>query len=130
MKEKILRGIESWFLKLFEIIKKDPLQKTVLIFVLPIIINAMAKAILEFSVLSAIGYYFACIYGFSSALEDPYRVIKWGVGYVIGAIAVKMVFENMIPAFDPNNAVSIVSVLVIGYVVIQFYLKSRELKKS
>jgi hypothetical protein len=130
MTNKISNALSEWFFKIVESIKKDLIHKLVLILVLPIIINAMAKAILEFSWLSMWGYYFACIYGFSSILEDPNRVLKWGVGYVIGAVAVKMIFQNMIPAYNGNDAVSLISVLVIGYVIIAFYLKAYELKRS
>jgi len=126
----IIGLIGKWLLNIWEEIKKDPVRKILLILISPILINAMAEAILDFSWLSMIGYYVACIYGFSKILEDPYRIIKWGVGYVIGAVAVKMIFENLIPVYDSNNFVSIFSAFVIGYVLLMFFLKSRELKNS
>lgn len=127
---KILDAIGEWLLDIFHEIKKDPVRKIIFILISPIIINAMAKTIFDFSLLAMISYYVACIYGFSKILDDNYRIIKWGVGYVIGAVAVKMISENLIPAYDGNNAVSILSVVVIGYVIVMFYLKARELKNS
>jgi hypothetical protein len=129
MWDEILEAVTNWLSEIWEIIKKDP-KVIIWILILPILINAMAKAILDFSLLAMIGYYVACIYGFSKILEDPYRTIKWGVGYVIGAVAIKMIFENMIPAYDSSNAISIISVIIIGYVILMFYLKARELKNS
>ena len=126
----IINLIGEWLFDIWEEIKKDPIRKILLILISPILINAMAKAILDFSWLSTIGYYVACIYGFSKILDDPYQIIKWGVGYIIGAVAVKMIFENLIPAYDGNTFVSIFSVLIIGYVILMFFLKSRELKNS
>lgn len=126
----ILDLIGEWLFDIWEEIKKDPIRKILLILISPILINALAEAIYDFSWLAMTGYYFACIYGFSKILDDPYRIIKWGVGYIIGAVAVKMIFENMIPSYDGNNAVSILSVIVIGYVIIMLYLKARELKNS
>ena len=128
--KSIIDLIGEWLFDIWEEIKKDPVRKILFILISPILINAMAEAILDFSLLSMIGYYVACIYGFSKILDDPYRIIKWGVGYVIGAVAVKMIFENLIPAYDGNNFVSIFSILVIGYVILMFFLKARELKNS
>ncbi|MBS3126093.1 hypothetical protein J4453_01470 [Candidatus Woesearchaeota archaeon] len=127
---KILSAVGVWLLEIFESIRKDPIRKIVLILISPIIINAIAEAILDFSWIATVGYYSACILGFSKILDDPSRVVKWGVGYVIGAVAVKMIVENMIPAYDGNDAVSLISVFVIGYVILAFYLKARELKNS
>lgn len=123
-------AIGNWLLEIWESIKKNPLEKIILIVVSPILIRAMAEAILDFSWFAMVGYYSACIYGFSKILDDPYRIIKWGVGYVIGAVAVRMIFDNMIPAYSGNDAVSLLSVIVIGYVILMFYLKARELKNS
>ncbi len=129
MKELLIREFNKWLKDLYISIKKDPIQKIVLIFISPILIKAMADALLGFGLLTAIGYYVACIYGFSKILDDPYRIIKWGVGYAIGAAVTPLIFSSFWPEIKKGTYVSIFSGLVILYVIVMVWLKARELKK-
>jgi hypothetical protein len=101
-----------------------------LIFISPILIHAMANALLGFGWFTALGYYVACIYGFSKILDDPYRIIKWGGGYAIGASVTPLIFSSFWPQIKEGTYVSIFSGLVIIYVIIMVWLKARELKES
>lgn len=130
MNELIIREFNKWLKDLFRSIKKDPLQKIVLISILPILIHAMANALLDFGWFTALGYYIACIYGFSKILDDPYRIIKWGGGYAIGASVTPLIFSSFLPQITEGTYVSIFSGLIILYVLVMVWLKARELKKS
>lgn len=130
MKELLTRELNNWLKDLFISINKDPLQKIVLILILPFLIHTMAEALLDFGLFTAIGYYVACIYGFSKILDDPYRIIKWGAGYAIGASVAPLIFSSVWPEIKGGTSVSIFSGLVILYVIVMIWLKARELKKS
>jgi len=130
MNELIIHEFNKWLKDLFRSIKKDPLQKIVLIFISPILIHAMANALLGFGWFTALGYYVACIYGFSKILDDPYRIIEWGVGYAIGASVTPLIFSSFWSQIKESTYVSIFSGLVILYVIVMVWLKARELKKS
>ncbi len=130
MNELIIREFKKWLKDLFISIKKDPLQKIVLIFISPILIRAMANALLGFGWFTSLGYCVACIYGFSKILDDPYRIIKWGGGYAIGASVTQLIFSSFWPQIKEGTYISIFSGLVILYVIVMVWLKARELKKS
>lgn len=130
MKELLIRELDKWIKNLIESIKMDPFQKILLIFIFPFLIHAMAEALLDFGLLTTIGYYAACIYGFSKILDDPYRIVKWGVGYAIGASVTPLIFSSVWPEIQKGTYLSIFSGLVILYVVVMIWLKARELKTS
>jgi hypothetical protein len=130
MNELIIREFNKWLKDLFRSIKKDPLQKIVLIVLSLILIPHMANALLGFGWFTALGYYVACIYGFSKILDDPYRIIEWGVGYAIGASVTPLIFSSFWSQIKESTYVSIFSGLVILYVIVMVWLKARELKKS
>lgn len=79
MKDLIKQEFSKWVEKLIKSIKKDPIQKIAIIFILPFLIHAFAEVLIDFGLLTTIGYYVACVYGFSKILDDPYRIIKWGL---------------------------------------------------
>jgi len=60
--------------------------------------------------------------------DEPRRTVAWAVGFVIGAIAFQMIFENLIPTIDFKDFTSMVGVGIIAYVIISFFVKSKELK--
>ncbi|MCG2736686.1 MAG: hypothetical protein L6282_09875 [Candidatus Methanoperedenaceae archaeon] len=130
MKELIIREFNKWLKDLFRSIKKDPLQKIILIFISLILIQAMADALLSFGWFTVLGYYVACIYGFSKILDNPYRIIYWGGGYAIGASVTPLIFSSVWPQIKEGTYVSIFSGVVILYVIIMVWLKARELKES
>lgn len=130
MNELIIREFNKWLKDLFRSIKKDPLQKIVLIFISLILIHYMANALLGFGWFTALGYYVACIYGFSKILDDPYRIIEWCVGYAIGASVIPLIFSSFWSQIKESTYVSIFSGLVILYVIVMVWLQARELKKS
>lgn len=130
MKELLIREFNKWLKDLFISIKKDPFQKIVLIVISPIIIHAMANALWGFGWLTALGYYVACIYGFSKILDNPYRIIQWGGGYAIGASVTPLLFSTVWPQIKEGTYVTIFSGLFILYVVANIWLKAEELKKA
>tara|TARA_Y100000310_G_C20470628_1_gene709850 strand:+ start:55 stop:441 length:387 start_codon:yes stop_codon:yes gene_type:complete len=125
----VLKSIWNWFLGIARAVRKDP-RKILFVLLSPFLIHVMAEAILDFSWLAMVGYYSVCVYNFSKILEDPYRVIRWGVGYIVGAVAIGIIFDNVIPAYNGNDVVSIISMLITGFVVFKFYLNAEELKNS
>ena len=90
----------------------------------------MADALLGFGMLTVIGYYVACIYGFSKILDDPYKIIRWGGGYAIGAAITPLIFSSFLPQIKEGTFVSIFSGSVILYVIVMVWLKAKELKES
>jgi hypothetical protein len=130
MKELLIREFNIWLKDLFISIKKDPFQKIVLMVISPILIHAMANALWGFSWFTALGYYVACIYGFSKILDDPYKIIRWGGGYAIGAAITPLIFSSFLPQIKEGTFVSIFSGLVILYVIVMVWLKAKELKES
>lgn len=130
MRELVIRELDIWIKKLIESIKMDPFQKILLIFISPFLIHAMAEALLDFGLLTTIGYYVACIYGFSKILDDPYRIVRWGAGYAICASVIPLIFSSVWPEIQKGTYLSLFSGLVILYVVVMIWLKARELKTS
>lgn len=130
MRELVIRELDIWIKKLIESIKMDPFQKILLIFISPFLIHAMAEALLDFGLLTTIGYYVACIYGFSKILDDPYRIVRWGAGYAIFASVIPLIFSSVWPEIQKGTYLSLFSGLVILYVVVMIWLKARELKTS
>jgi len=128
--EEVIHEFYKWLNELAESIKEDPLQKIVLIIISPFLIHAMANALLGFGWFTALGYYAACIFGFSKILDDHYKIIKWGVGYAIGAAVTPLVLSSAWPEIKAGTWGSIFSGLVILYVVVMLWLKARELKGS
>ncbi len=130
LKEALNREFHTWLNKLVTSIKKDPIRKIALIFLSPFIIHAMAEALLDFGILPTIGYYVSCIYGFSKIVDDPYRIVKWGAGYAIGAAVTPMVFTMVWPEIQKGTSLSIFSGVIIFYVLFMIWWKARELKNS
>lgn len=130
MKELLLREMGKWFEKLFASIRKDPVRKIALIFISPFIIHAMAEALLDFGIFTTVGYYFACIYGFSKILDDPYRIVKWGAGYAIGASVTPLLFSMAWPELQKGTSISIFTAIIIVYILFMIWWKARELKIS
>ena len=94
------------------------------------IIYAIANALLPFGAITMVGYIFACIYGFSKILDDPYRMVMWGLGYAIGALAVSLILSSALLLLSKGEATSIFAGGVILYVCVVFWLKARKLKKK
>ena len=134
MKEKIkgilIREFQKWISNVWKEIKKNPKQTIPIIFISPFLIHAFAEALVDFSIFTAIGYCIACVYGFSKILDDPYRIIRWGGGYAIGAAITPLIFSSILPQLKEGTTVSIFSAIIILYVFIMMWLKVRELKKS
>lgn len=123
--------IFDWLEDLFKKILDNPIRNIVILIVSGYIAYAMGEYLFtSFGLLTLGGYIFACIKGLTKIVDKPERTVVWGVGFTIGAVAVNMISENLIPAYDGNNIVSLISVLIIGYVILSFYLKSQELKNS
>lgn len=130
IKEILIREFQKWLGKVWKEIKRNPKQTIPIIFLYPFLIHAFAEALVDFSIFTAIGYYVACIEGFSKILNDPYRIIRGGVGYAIGAAITPLIFSSIWPQLKEGTAVSIFSAVIILYVFIIMWLNVRELKKS
>ena len=114
MKEAILEAIGEWLSSLYKKIIENPIRNLILLVVSIFIIFYMGQALYNsFGIITLIGYIFACIYGITKIVDNPERVLVWGVGFLIGA-----------------DTASIIGCLVILYVVIALYIKSRELKNA
>ena len=123
--------IVDWFRELVEKILENPIRNIFILIVSGYIAYVMGEYLFSsFGLLTLLGYIFACIRGLTKIVDKPERTVVWGVGFTIGAVAVKMISDNLIPAYDGNNIVSLVSVVIIGYVILSFYLKARELKSA
>ncbi len=123
------RDIGEWFGELFEKILENPVRNIIILIVSGYIIYAMGEVIFEsYGLITLLGYIFSCLYGISKIVDDPRRTVAWGVGYFIGAMAFKMIPEFIFPELKSVTWVSTISILVILYVIIQFYLKARKLK--
>jgi len=121
--------LTRWRRKLFRKIKKDPIRNTFLLIVTPIVIYFIATLLLDFSRIAAAGYIIVCIYAFSNILDDPTKVITWGIGYIMGAIAISLLFNKLIPILSRNDLTSLFAGFVILYIIIVIYAKSRKLRK-
>lgn len=130
MKEILVKEFRKWIRNVWREIKKNPSQTIPIILISPLLIHAFAEALVDFSIFTAIGYYVACIYGFSKILEDPYRIIKWGAGYAIGAAVTPLVFTSFWPQIQEGTYVSIFSAIIIAYVLFMIWWRARELKNS
>ena len=129
MKQLIIREFNKWLKDLFRSIKKDPIQKIALIIISPILIYAMAEALLDFGWFTAFGYIVACSYGFSKILDEPNRIIQWGGGYAIGASVTPLIFSSIWPQIKEGTYASMFSALVILYVIRIIWLEARKLKQ-
>ena len=129
MHKRILSIIESWFSSLIEKIFENPIRNIIILIVSGYIIYAMGDVIFDsYGIIPLLGYIFSCLYGISKIVDDPRRTVAWGVGYFIGALAFKMIPEFIFPQLDSMTWVSVISILVILYVIVQFYLKAQDLK--
>ena len=123
--------IINWFRKLFEKILDNPIQNILILIVSGYVVYTMGEYLFSsFGILTLVGYIFACIEGLTKIIDKPERTVIWGVGFTFGAVAVNMISETLLPIYDGNNVVSLISVLIVAYVILSFYLKSRELKNS
>ncbi len=93
-------------------------------------IYIVAELLADFSLFTAIGYCVACICGFSKILDDPYRIIKWGAGYIIGASVTPLFFSLLWPQIKEGTSKSIFTTLIITYALFMIWLRARALKNS
>jgi len=128
MKYLIIEMIFKYLNSVLEKIKENP-KNIIVILVSVLIIKSMAQAIYPFGLITTISYIIACIYGFTKIIDDPYRPLVWGVGFIIGTQATNILSNLLIPELKTGTMVSLFSVSIIFYVFIIFYQKSRELKR-
>ena len=127
----LLEKLEEWIGSLIETIKENPLKSLIAILAFFIVVPVMGEYLLSsYGLITLISYIFACIYGFSSIIHNPYRPIIWGVGFTFGAITVDLFFNSFLPTISEGNIVSIFSGIVILFVIYRIYTKSMELKSS
>ena len=84
---------------------------------------------LDFGVFPFISYILTCIYGFTRIIDNPNRPLVWSVGFIVGTEVIKLIFDSFIPTIKGGDAVSWFAGLIILYVILKLFLKSRELKK-
>ncbi|NJL43718.1 MAG: hypothetical protein HC945_00085 [Nitrosarchaeum sp.] len=129
MMKSILRILDKEFNKFIEKLLENPIRNILVLIVSGYIMFAFAQYFYQYlSIITLVTYVLFCLKGITKIIDDPRRTVVWAVGFVIGATAVKMIFENLLPTINFKDIASIISVLVIGYVILAFYLKSKELK--
>jgi hypothetical protein len=132
--EKMIEWIKAWLVNwitnLWKKIKERPFENISILIVLLLIIPKLGNTILTISLISTISYYIACIYGITKLIDDPRRAVTWCVGYIIGAMAFRLVVDNVLPMFRFNDLIASIGALVVFVVAVEFYTKSQELKKS
>lgn len=127
----ILKFIWNWFEELLDKIMENSLQNILYLFVSVAIMFTFAKHFYEhFSIFTLVGYTFLCLKGITRVIDKPERTVVWAVGVVIGSTAFKVLTEQFIPSISFKSIASVISMLVILYVVFEFYRKSKELKSA
>ena len=123
--------IEKWLSSLFKELSRDPIRNILILVVSLIIVFYMGVALYDaFGLLTVVSYILFCIYGLTRIIRKPERTLFWAVGFMIGAVASNMFFENFMPTIKGGDATSIYSALIILLVIVMFYFKSRELKNT
>jgi cytochrome c biogenesis protein CcdA len=123
--------ITNWAKSVMEKIMENPIKNIVIIIVSFVLGYYLIVEIFKIAgILTVVGYAFACIYGLAKIIDDPYRIIRWAVGYIIGSVAIKLIFEEFVPQITSATSTSIFASLIILYVCVRFYLKAKELKES
>ena len=131
MKALILELVEEYIISVVEKIKENPQNSFIAIIAFIIAVPTMSKVLLaSYGLFTHIAYVIACVYGFSRIIANPYRPLIWGVGFALGAVATDLIFSTFIPTISGGDWVSVFSGLVILFVIIMVYLKSKELKNS
>ena len=125
----ITKYFTRWKRKLFNKIKKHPFKNILIILIAPILIYFVANIILEFSTFATIGYILICIYGFIHILDKPLNILIWGVGYIIGAIAISLMFNKLIPTISEKTFTSIFTGVVLFAMIALLFIQSRKLRK-
>jgi hypothetical protein len=125
----INKFLTRWRRRLFRKIRKNPIRNIFLILIIPIVIYFISTLLADFSKFAAAGYIIVCIYAFTNILDDPTKVITWGIGYIMGAVAISLLFNKLIPILSKNDWTSLFAGFVILYIIIALYAKSRKLRK-
>ncbi len=125
----IKKYFSRWKRKIFNRIKKHPFKNILILLIAPILIYFVASIILEFSTFATIGYVLICIYGFIHILDKPLNILMWGAGYILGAIAINLVFNKLIPAVSEKTITSIFTAIVLFAMIILLFVQSRKLRK-
>jgi hypothetical protein len=118
-----------WRRKLFRKIKKNPLKSILVIIVAPILMYFIATLIYDFSAIATAGYIILCIYAFHNIIDDPTKLITWGAGYIMGAVAISLIFNKLIPTLSRNDWTSVFAGFVLIYIIIALWSKSRKIRK-
>lgn len=123
--------IKDWFHRLLDKILEDPIINIVRLFASGFVMYAFAAYFYEyFSIITLIGYVFLYIKGITSIIDDPRRIVRWAIGFFLGAIAFRIISEYLIPILDFKDITSVISVIFILYIIFIFFFKSRVLKNS
>lgn len=128
--EIILDVFGKWFNGIIEKLKEKP--KSIPVTIVAILVSYyLAIEVLKISGwITLTGYVFAVVYGLVKIIDDPYRPIKWAVGYILGQQAIKIGIQMILPQFKSSTdfIISLISILLILYVCVALYLKAKELK--
>lgn len=121
--------IINWRRHLLKKIRKDPIKNILIVLIAPLMIYFVAKILFEFSIVASTGYVLVCIYAFTNILDDPTKVITWGAGYLMGTIAAGLVFSKLIPVLSKNDWTSLFAGIVLIYIIITIWAKSKQIRK-
>ncbi len=121
--------LEKEFLKFIDKLSEDPLRNISVLIISGYFMFAFAQYFYQyFSILTLITYVSFCLKGITKIIDSPKRTVIWAVGFVLGATAIKMIFEYLIPTITFKSIVSIISVLVMGYFIFALYFEAERLK--
>ena len=128
MKSLIIRLLNDYFASVFKKIKEDPMRNISILSFSIVVIYFMLNAILPFGFITTISYLIACIRGLTKIVDDPYRPLLWSIGFVFSAVMIKILVNRLVPNFNEITLISLISVLLIVYMVTPILLKLREFK--
>ncbi len=126
MIEKI---IKNWFYDLYNSIKKNP-QNLLQMLVIPIIGYYIGIALLGFGIKTTIGYFFACLKGLPKIVEDPSRILKWGVGFAGTATILPSIFTLVLPQISKGTTISYFVAIFVLYVIGSIWWSFHKLKSE
>ncbi len=125
------RKFRSWRSKLKRRFSKNPVKSFLFLIISAILIYYIAIEVNRYlGILPLTAYLFACIYGISEIIDKPHRTVIWAIGYLLAAIAIAVFFVYLVPAFQNiKDIASIISIIIISFIVIKLFTTSRKLKK-
>jgi len=129
MREILTEYLADWVKSLVDKLLENPIINLIYFIVSIILIYAFSVVFYNtYGIITMISYIFACFYGLTRIIDDPRRPIYWAVGFIFGAVAFDLFTQHFISTIRSGDIVSLYSGLVVLFVIVLFYLKSKEFK--